>query len=101
MVLAVIYTVRMDYPWSLRLALVAGSAMTGLVFNTIRIVAISLASLYTMLDYGMIHEGLGSIIYLAALGLVYAVLVLTSRHRQRQTEQVKSAAHEAGHENGG
>jgi exosortase/archaeosortase family protein len=71
-VLAVILSVRRAYPWLLCAGLGVAAGVVGLVFNTVRIVAISLASMNTMVDYGLIHEGLGTLVYLAALAVVWA-----------------------------
>ncbi len=70
-VLAVIVSMRRAYPWLLCLGLGVAAGVAGLVFNTVRIVAISLASMNTMVDYGLIHEGLGTLVYLAALVAVW------------------------------
>lgn len=80
-VLAVIVSWRRRYSWPLRLVLAAGSAVIGLAFNVVRIVAIGWASLNTMMDYTVIHEGLGTAVYLVALLAVYA-LVLAVRPRK-------------------
>ncbi len=53
--------------------LVGVSLAVGLLFNILRIVAIVIASVRTDLAYDTIHEGLGSVIYLLALGLVYKI----------------------------
>lgn len=73
-VLAVIVAVRRGYGWGATALLGALAALLGLAFNTVRIVAISLASMNTMVDYGLIHEGLGTLVYLAALGAVWGVV---------------------------
>ncbi len=53
--------------------LVVGAVGLGLIFNIIRIVAIAVATLRTDIPYGVIHEGLGTAIYLLALVAVYAM----------------------------
>lgn len=84
-VLAIIVSWRRAYAWPLRLALTAAAAVIGLAFNMVRIVAIGWASLNTMADYTMIHEGLGAAVYFAALGVVYAVVSIP-RFRTRGTK---------------
>jgi exosortase/archaeosortase family protein len=80
-VLTVILSVRRAYPWLLGVALVLAAGVTGLAFNTLRIVAISLASMNTMVDYGVIHEGLGTLVYLAALAAVWGGVGWAGRWR--------------------
>ncbi len=70
-VLAVIVGARRAYPWRVTIALGLAAGLAGLVFNTARIVAISLASMNTMVDYRLIHEGLGTIVYAVALAAVW------------------------------
>ena len=53
--------------------LLMGAVGLGLAFNVIRIVAIAVASLRTDIPYGLIHEGLGTGVYLLALAAVYAL----------------------------
>jgi exosortase/archaeosortase family protein len=55
---------------------VAVAAVIGLAFNVIRIVAITTATLRTDVPYDLIHEGLGTAIYLLALLAVYAVSLI-------------------------
>lgn len=55
---------------------VAGAAGIGLAFNVFRIVAITTATLWTDVRYSLIHEGLGTAIYLLALAVVYAVSLI-------------------------
>lgn len=83
-VLAVIVSVRRDYPWVLWVGLGVAAGAVGLVFNTLRIVAISLASMNTTLDYTLIHEGLGSVVYMAALAAVW-ILVRRAKPSARPT----------------
>jgi len=78
-VLAVVVSSRWAYPWVLRVGLGLAAALVGLVFNTLRIVAISLASMNTMLDYSLIHEGLGTLVYLVALASVWKMVRLAKR----------------------
>ena len=80
-VLAVLVSARRAYPWALRVGLGVAAAAMGLAFNTVRIVAISLASMNTMLDYTLIHEGLGSLIYMAALASVWVLVRLAKPRR--------------------
>ncbi len=55
---------------------VAAAAVLGLAFNVIRIVAITTATLRTDVRYDLIHEGLGTGIYLLALAGVYALSLI-------------------------
>jgi exosortase/archaeosortase family protein len=71
-VLTVILSVRRHHRWYLVAGLPVVALATGLVFNTVRIAAIVMTTLQTDLDYGLIHEGLGSIVYVTALTAVYA-----------------------------
>lgn len=80
-VLAVIVSVRRSYPWLLCVGLGVAAVLAGLVFNTVRIVAISLASMNTMVDYALIHEGLGSLVYLTALAVVWGGVSWAGRWR--------------------
>jgi exosortase/archaeosortase family protein len=57
---------------------VVAAAVIGLAFNVIRIVAITTATLRTDVGYGLIHEGLGTAIYLLALAAVYALSLIDS-----------------------
>lgn len=72
-VMAIIVSWRHAYSWPLRAGVTAGAAVLGLGFNVVRIVAIGWTSLNTTMDYKLIHEGLGSVLYFVALGVVYAV----------------------------
>jgi len=79
-ILSLILALRRRVPWySLALLLVL-SAIIGLGFNIIRIIAIAMASLQTTIRYAVIHEGLGSLIYLLALA---AILLLNWLVRRR------------------
>ncbi len=84
-VLVVLVSARRAYPWVLRVGLALAAVGMGLVFNTLRIVAISLASMNTMLDYTLIHEGLGTLVYMAALAAVWS-LVRLAKPRQLPDE---------------
>jgi len=53
--------------------LLGASMVIGLGFNVIRIVAIALTALQTNLRYSMIHEGMGTGVYLLALLVVWGV----------------------------
>ena len=78
-VVSIVLTLRRRYPWGLAAGLLVLSAVLGLAFNTLRIVAIAVASLQTDVDYGLIHEGLGTVVYLVALGVVYRLIGWASR----------------------
>ncbi len=80
-VLTVIVALRRRAPAAVFAALLGFSLVAGLVFNSLRIVAIVMASVRTDMDYDAIHEGLGSVVYLLALGLVYAVTLAATRAR--------------------
>jgi exosortase len=64
------------YPMSAvrRVGLVAFAALVALVFNFLRIVAICLVAVNTALPYPLIHEGVGTLIYLAGLALIWWVV---------------------------
>lgn len=72
-VLTVILALRRRVRWLVLLPAVGVAVVLGLLFNTVRIVAITLATLRTDIPYGLIHEGLGTAVYLAALALVYGL----------------------------
>lgn len=76
LVLTVVLVLRGHYGWRRTAALLLLALGLGLVFNTVRIVAIVLAALQTDIDYGLIHEGLGTAIYLLALTVVYMAIRL-------------------------
>ena len=78
-VLTIIAAVRRGYPWYLTAALLPLALATGLVFNTLRIAAIVVAAMRTDAEYGLIHEGLGTLVYLLALAAVYALVVAAGR----------------------
>lgn len=79
--LTLVLSFRQGQGWYRVAPLLLLSAITGLLFNIIRIVAIALASLQTIFPYGVIHEGLGSVIYLAALAAVFAMNRIALRLR--------------------
>lgn len=79
-ILTWILALRRRVRWYSLVLLLLLSAGIGLVFNIIRIVAIALTSLQTTIRYGLIHEGLGSLIYLMALGSILLLNWLASRH---------------------
>ena len=78
-VLAVILAWRAACPWWFRALLAMASVGVGLAFNVLRIVAISLVSMNTMIKYSLIHEGLGTLIYTAALWAVWGLVRLGRR----------------------
>lgn len=77
-VLALIIALRRRDSWVSVMLKVGASAIIGLTFNVIRIVAITIATLRTDVGYGLIHEGMGTVIYLLALAAVYAVSLIDS-----------------------
>jgi len=78
-VLTVIMVIRRSVPVGRALGLVGFALAVGLVFNILRIVAIVMATMQSDLNYEVIHEGLGTVIYLLALVVVYAGNVVGSR----------------------
>ena len=83
-VLTAILAIRRKYPWLLTAALLPVALGRGLVCNTLRIVAISLASMALPWPYGLIHEGVGTLVYCGALLAVYGLTVLSGRWRARR-----------------
>lgn len=79
-ILTWILALRRRVRWTSLILLLVLSAVIGLAFNILRIVAIILASLQTTIRYVLIHEGLGSLIYLMALGVI---LLLNWRFARR------------------
>jgi exosortase/archaeosortase family protein len=77
-VLALIIALRRRVSWVGVILKVGAAALIGLAFNVIRIVAITMATLRTEFGYGLIHEGLGTVVYLLALTVVYAVSLIDS-----------------------
>lgn len=72
-VLSLIITLKRQRPvWGVAVLLLA-SVGIGLCFNMVRIVAIALAALRTDLRYPVIHEGVGTAVYLLALLMVWAI----------------------------
>jgi exosortase/archaeosortase family protein len=67
---------------------VGAAAAIGLAFNVVRIVAITTATLRTEFGYGLIHEGLGTVIYLLALATVYVVSLIDSPFSWRRGRAV-------------
>jgi exosortase/archaeosortase family protein len=78
-VLTVIMVIRRSVPVGRALGLVGFALAVGLVFNILRIVAIVMATMQSDLNYEVIHEGMGTVIYLLALVVVYAGNVVGSR----------------------
>ena len=70
-VLVVIFAIRQRHPWYLKAAWLVLALASGLIFNTIRIVAISIVTMRSKLDYTLVHEGVGTLVYLVALAVVY------------------------------
>lgn len=82
-VLSLIITLRRHLPLGYVAGLLVVSAGIGLCFNIVRIVAIALAALQTDLRYPVIHEGVGTAVYLLALLVVWAINYRFSRHADR------------------
>ena len=80
-VLALILALRRRFPWYGVILLTSLSVVIGIAFNTIRIVAIVMTTLQTSVRFGLIHEGLGTLIYLLALAVVYVMNSLVARRR--------------------
>lgn len=93
-VLALIVSGRRSCALGTRALLGIAAAGVGLIFNIVRIVAISLASMNTMVDYTVIHEGLGTLVYVAALWGVWGMVWLAGRKHPRTADgaQSKSSA---------
>jgi exosortase/archaeosortase family protein len=92
-VLAVVMGAQRRYAWVVRGLLVGLAFASGLAFNTARIVAISVAALRTEWDYAVIHEGLGTAIYLVALGVAYGLCALPGwLARRRLTAEPKRSS---------
>ncbi len=58
-------------PWPAKLALFVFALPLAVLFNTLRIVGISLAATHLPLPYMLIHEGIGLFFYVAALLLLW------------------------------
>lgn len=71
MVLSLILTLKRRVPAYGVIGLLAASMVIGLGFNIVRIVAIALTALRTDLRYSVIHEGIGTGVYLLALLTVW------------------------------
>lgn len=78
-VITVILALRKRIPPGIFAALLGFSIAAGMIFNILRIVVIVIASVRSDLNYDTIHEGLGSVVYLLALVLVYGVNVAVGR----------------------
>ncbi len=77
LVLSLILTLKRQVPAYVVVLLLVASMAIGLGFNIVRIVMIALTALRTDLLYSVIHEGMGTLVYLLALigvwGLNYRV----------------------------
>ena len=82
-ILALVIALRRRASWVGVILKVGMAAAIGLAFNVIRIVAITTATLRTEFGYGLIHEGLGTMIYLLALATVYAVSLIDTPSSSR------------------
>ncbi|MEI7879374.1 MAG: archaeosortase/exosortase family protein [bacterium] len=81
-VLSLMLTLKRRVPaYGVALLLVA-SMLIGFGFNIIRIVAIALTALRTDLPYSVIHEGIGTIIYLLALLAIWLLNYLPVTRRR-------------------
>lgn len=77
---ALVLSLRRGLRWFLWMPLMAVSFVLGLLFNSVRIVAIAVAALTTAWPYKLIHEGLGTVVYLVALATVFLLVrVVPSR----------------------
>jgi len=70
--LTVILVIRRRVPVGRAIGLIGFALVVGLTFNILRIVAIVMATMQSDMNYDAIHEGLGTLIYLLALVVVYA-----------------------------
>jgi exosortase/archaeosortase family protein len=82
-VLTVILIIRRRVPVGHSIGLIGFALLMGLVFNIVRIVAIVMATMQSDMNYDTIHEGLGTVIYLLALVVVYAGNVIGGRKPSR------------------
>ncbi len=80
-VLTVILIIRRRVPVGYAVGLIGFALLMGLAFNIIRIVTIVMATLQSDMNYDAIHEGLGTLIYLLALMVVYAGNKAVARRR--------------------
>jgi exosortase/archaeosortase family protein len=87
-VLALIIALRRRDFWGVVILKVGTSVVIGLTFNVVRIVVITTATLRTEFGYGLIHEGMGTVIYLLALATVYAVSLIDSPFSWRRGRAV-------------
>lgn len=69
-VLTIILALRRRLRWGVMAGLTLLAFALGFVFNVVRIAVIVMTTLQTDLDYGLIHEGLGTVVYMLALTAV-------------------------------
>ncbi len=72
-ILASILALQPGLRWTRRAAVVGVAVPLALLCNALRIVSIALTAVHTHWPYEMIHEGLGTVFYLAGLFLVWRV----------------------------
>lgn len=80
-ILTLILALRRGTPLLRAGVMLVASVGLGLGFNIARIVAIAITSLRTEVPYGLIHEGLGTSLYLLALVVVYSLSRLAAKPR--------------------
>jgi exosortase/archaeosortase family protein len=71
-VLTVIMSIRRQLPVGRLMVLTVFALLAGLAFNILRIVAIVMVAIQSDMTYDVIHEGVGTLVYLTALAVVYA-----------------------------
>jgi len=81
LMLSLILSLRRRIPWYMTILVVALSALSGLAFNVIRIVMIALCSLKTDFPYAVIHEGMGTLVYLFAMAAICALNLMVAKRR--------------------
>ncbi len=69
-VLTVILALRRHLRWGVTVGLSILAFALGFLFNAVRIAVIVMTTLQTDFDYGLIHEGLGTVVYVLALTAV-------------------------------
>lgn len=79
-VLTLVLAIRMRCRWLVTAGLLVLALVSGALFNTLRIVVIILATLQTDVSYNLIHEGLGTAVYIVALGAMYGIVAASRPH---------------------
>ncbi|HEX9595874.1 MAG TPA: exosortase/archaeosortase family protein [Anaerolineales bacterium] len=71
LLLATILAFQYQFRWARKIGLFGFAILAAIVFNFLRIVSICLVVPRTQLPYEFVHEGLGTIFYVAGLALVW------------------------------